>query len=310
MAFPLFSVVIPTRDTRELTLRCLVSLRGGGAVPIDVIVVDDGSSDGTAGAVRRADPSAQVIETGRSVGFSRAVNAGVARTTGDVILVLNSDTEVVEGSLAAMIGAFADDAVLGIGGAELLNPDGSPQWRAGRWPTERWLFAQASGLGSMLSRLPGRRRLGSSGAGRSGAVDWVSGAAMAVRRELWERCGPFDVDYRFYCQDLDLCYSAHEAGWSVAVVPGFRVLHHQGATIGEAEGSSGAFHPQFMWTDLIRFTAKNRGAGDAGKAARALRYGARLRLAMRRVARPLSSDRERWDRETRAYRAGLDALET
>jgi GT2 family glycosyltransferase len=305
----LLSVVIPTRDTRELTLGCLESLRNGGETPVDVIVVDDASSDGTAEAIRDIYPEATVVETGRNVGFSRAVNLGVKRTVGDVILVLNSDTEILEGALSALMGAFSNDWALGIGGAELLDPDGSSQWRAGRWPTTFWLLAQSSGLGAVANRLPGRHRVGSTGATRTGAVDWVSGAAMGVRREVWETSGPFDVAYRFYCQDLDLCASAQKSGWSVAVVPGFGVLHHHGATISEAEGASGTFHPAHLWADLVRFAEKHQGPEAARRAAAALKAGARLRLAGRSVGRVFAGDRDAWDRESDGFRRGLDALE-
>ena len=308
MVVSLLSVVIPTRDTLELTRRCLVSLGGGGETPVDVIVVDDASSDGTASAIRANHPEVTVVETGRNLGFSRAVNLGVERTLGDIILVLNSDTEVIKGALAALVGAFSDDLALGIGGAELQDPDGTPQWRAGRWPTTTWLLAQSSGLGSILSRLPGRHRVGSSGVGSSGAVDWVSGAAMAVRREVWDSRGPFDVGYRFYCQDLDLCASARKAGWSVAVIPGFRVLHHRGATISESDGASGSFHPAHLWSDLVRFTDKHEGPGAARRAAAALKAGAQLRLAGRAIAGVFSPDRETWERESKAFREGLDSL--
>jgi len=308
MTVSLLSVVIPTRDTLELTRRCLVSLREGGETPVDVIVVDDASSDGTASAIRAEHPEATVIETGRNLGFSRAVNLGVERTSGDIVLVLNSDTEVLKGALAAMAGAFTDDRSLGIGGAELQDPDGTPQWRAGRWPTTIWLLAQASGLGSIVSRLPGRHRVGSSGAGSCGAVDWVSGAAMAIRREVWDSRGPFDVGYRFYCQDLDLCASARKAGWSVAVIPGFRVLHRLGATISESYGASGTFHPAHLWSDLVRFTAKHEGPEKARRAAGALKAGAWLRLIGRTIAAPFSTDREAWTRDTNAFREGLAAV--
>lgn len=308
MDIPSLSVIVPTHDTLELTLRCLSSLRAGGAAPVDVIVVDDASSDGTAEAVRASDPGVTVVETDGNVGFSRAVNLGVEKTTGDVILLLNSDTEVLEGSLAALVAAFTDDGSLGIGGAELLDPDGLPQWRAGRWPTRMWLFAQASGLGSISSRLPGRHLFGASGAGRSGAVDWVSGAAMAIRREVWESRGPFDVDYRFYCQDLDLCHSARQAGWQVAVIPGFGVLHHHGATISTVSGASGAFHPAHLWTDLVRFTAKSEGPEAARSAAMVLRAGARLRLIGRAIAAPFSADRKAWKQDSDAFLEGLTAV--
>jgi GT2 family glycosyltransferase len=310
MTRPSLSVVVPTHNTRELTLRCLSSLADGGVAPVDVIVVDDDSSDGTAEAVRALDPDIELLSTDTNVGFTKAANLGVARTRGDVILLLNSDTEVLEGALAALVAAFTDDPTLGIGGAELFDPNGAAQWRAGGRPTGVWLFVQASGLGATLSRLPGRRLLGAPGAGRTGAVDWVAGTAMAVRREVWESCGPFDEGFRFYCQDLDLCTRAGAAGSVVAVVNGFRVLHHHGATISRRSGASGSFHPALMWTDLLRFVKKDRGARAARRAASAIRAGARLRLIGLALRAPFAtgvgSDEIR--RQRRAYREGLEAL--
>jgi hypothetical protein len=308
MVLPSISVVIPTHDTRELTLRCLGSLGYGGAPFAEVIVVDDASSDGTADAVTARHPGVIVVATDGNIGFSRAVNLGAERATGDLLLVLNSDTEVGEGVLADLAEVFSDDRSLGIGGAELIDLDGAPQWRAGQWPTLRWLFAQASGFGSILSRLPGRGIVNTGGAGETGTVDWVTGAAMAIRREVWESCGPFDIGYRFYCQDLDLCFTARRAGWSVAVIPGFKVLHHHGATISVVPGASGVFHPAHLWTDLVRFTEKREGARAAARAAAVLRAGARLRLAGRAVAGVLSPDRDAWNRDSEGYREGLRAL--
>ena len=138
MAFLTLSVVIPTHDTRELTLRCLGSLGYGGGPLAEVIVVDDASSDGTADAVTARHPGVIVAATDGNIGFSRAVNLGAERATGDILLVLNSDTEIGEGVLGELAEAFFDDKTLGIGGAELIDPDGRPQWRAGRWPTLRW----------------------------------------------------------------------------------------------------------------------------------------------------------------------------
>ena len=308
MAVFTISVVIPTHDTRELTLRCLGSLDRGGAAPAEVIVVDDASSDGTADAVRGRESGVIVVETDGNIGFSRAVNLGAERATGDLLLVLNSDTEVGEGAFDALETAFSNDRALGIGGAELIDPDGAPQWRAGKWPTTWWLFAQASGLGPILSRLPGRGIVNGGGAGETGAVDWVTGAAMAIRREVWDSRGPFDTGYRFYCQDLDLCFAARRGGWSVAVIPGFKVLHHHGASISVEPGASGVFHPAHLWSDLVRFIEKREGAQAAAQAAVVLGAGARLRLAGRAVAGAFSPDRDAWNQDSDGYREGLRVL--
>jgi hypothetical protein len=307
---PSLSIAIPTCDTRELTLRCLDSL-ASGAPALEVIVVDDASADGTAGAIARRHPGVAVLVNEHRAGFTKSANRGLAAAAGELLLLLNSDTELPAASLPALAAAFAGDPRLGIAGAELRFPDGEPQWSAGLEPTPSWLFAQASGLPALLGRLPGYRRLRPVGRGPGTRVDWVSGAAMAMRRAVWEAAGPLDERYRFYCQDLDLCLAARELGWRVAVAPGFVVTHHHGATISAGGGSAAPYHPELMWTDLVRFAGKRGGPAAAHRAAAALRAGARLRLLGRALAAPLvgRGRRQRWQQDTAAFAAGLRALQ-
>jgi hypothetical protein len=309
-ATPALSVVIPTFDTRELTLQCLDSLASGSPA-LEVIVVDDASTDGTAEEIARRHPEVRLLANGQRAGFTGAANCGLDAATGDVLLLLNSDTEVPTASLPVLQAAFVDDPRLGIAGAELRYPDGAAQWGAGLEPTSSWLFAQASGLPALLGRLPGYRRLRPPGRGAGARVDWVSGAALAVRRAVWSAAGPLDARFRFYCQDLDLCLAAKALGWRVAVVAGFVVIHHQGATISAGHGSAAPYHPELMWTDLVRFAAKRGGPAAARRAASALRAGARLRLLGRALAAPLvgRGRRQRWRQDTDAFTAGLLALQ-
>jgi GT2 family glycosyltransferase len=131
---------------------------------------------------------------------------------------------------------------------------------------------------------------------------------MAIRRRVWLDLGPFDVRYEFYCQDLDLCLTAGEAGWRVSVVDAFRVVHHHGATIGSAAGAAGRFHPALLWTDFVRAAAKRGGSGAARRATAALRAGVRLRLFGRRLRGLVGARDERWERDTASFAAGLDRL--
>jgi GT2 family glycosyltransferase len=305
------SVVIPTHNTRELTLRCLASLWLCDPQPDEVIVVDDGSSDDTAHYVLRKYPRHLVVRLPRNEGFSVAANHGMARASGDLLLLLNSDTEVEPFSLGAVYEAFADNPDLGIAGAALKHPNGAPQWSGGRRPTPMWCFALASGIPSLLGRMPGWRRLRPPSGSGGGRVDWVAGSAMVVRRSVWEEVGPFDLGYRFYCQDLDLCLSAVDAGWKIEILPGFKVLHHHGGTISESGGSAGSAHPEFMWTDLLRFARNRRGPVGARRSTRALQIGGRLRLLGRRLASPLVAEdhRNQWQTETSIYVDALRALE-
>jgi hypothetical protein len=169
-------------------------------------------------------------------------------------------------------------------------------------------------------------------------VAWVTGAAMAIRRAAWEQVGSFDERFRFYGQDLDLCLRAGDAGWLVKVLPELRVIHHHGATI-QAEGGRrrggaggggrggaggggrgdtggggrGAQHAELLWTDLLRWAGKRRGAPATRRAARALLAGGALRLAGRRLAAPLAAvllpaaERARFSADTAAFRRAMAA---
>jgi GT2 family glycosyltransferase len=299
------SIIIPTHDTRELALRAVGSVVAqADRAHSEIVVVDDGSADGTDAAVRAAVPDAIVLRHARARGFSAAANTGLAAARGEVLLLLNSDTELLPGALAALSLALAGEPRLGVAGGRLYYSDGRPQWSGGRLPTLAWLFALASGLGGGLRRLPGRRQRA---AGHGQRVDWVSGAALALRRVVYERCGPLDESYAFYCQDLDLCWCARRAGFAVSIVAGFDVLHHHGATIARDGGTAGQ-RPDLLWPDLVRCIAKYRGEPAGENARRALRWGSGLRLAGRRLFAGWAGDGEAHRRTTESLAAARAAL--
>lgn len=300
---PALSVVVPTHDTRELTLRCLAALAAADPPPPEVIVVDDGSADGTAEAVAASYPAVRILRLADARGFTAAANAGLASARGEALLLLNSDTEVSPGAPAALARALAADPGLGIAGGTLVYPDGTPQWSGGRAPDTPWLLALSSGLARALGALhlgpahPWRRLRPVSGHGPATraapagsaagapadvrAVDWVTGAALAIRRAAWQAAGPLDERFALYCQDLDLCLTARERGWRAGVVPDARVLHHHGATLASVAGvGPGGYHAPALWGDLVRLAAKRGGAPAAERAARALRLGGSMRRAL------------------------------
>lgn len=309
---PRLSVVIPSHNSRVLTLACLRSLPSGEVCPLDVCVVDDASEDGTCAEIAADFPEVRVLRSDRRRGFTVSANAGLKHVNGDLLLLLNSDTEVQPGSLTALVEAFDRNPALGIVGGRLRYPDGSPQWSGGREPSLLWLLVLATGLAGWLARLPGYRKVRplDPGVGLS-PVDWVTGAALAVRRDVWNRVGPLDERFRFYCQDLDFCRRAASEGWKVALLSDFQVLHHHGATIGRQAGAQrGRQHPELLWTDLVRWAQKHRGASWAARALAALRTGGRLRLLGRALAAPFirSPHRSSFRRDTEAFRRALAAL--
>jgi GT2 family glycosyltransferase len=302
------SVVIPTHNTPELTLRCVETLEAEGT-PVQIVVVDDGGSEETAGILAAAHPAVEVLRLPKPSGFTRAANLGMARARGEILLLLNSDTEVVPGALSALLTAFDLDPKLGVAGAALHYPDGSPQWSGGRAPSLLWLFGLTSGLPRLLARLPRYRRVKAVGAA-PGSVDWVTGAALAMRRRVWEQVGPLDEGFRFYAQDLDVCLRAGAAGWKVELLPGFRVMHHHGATIGRDPGSWGRQNVELLWVDLLRWARRSRGGSWGRRAALAMRAGAALRLLGRGVAGALvpSARRPEWRAESQALRRAARRL--
>jgi GT2 family glycosyltransferase len=235
----------------------------------------------------------------------------MSKASGNLLLLLNSDTELEDSSLSEVFDAFAREPELGIAGAALHHPNGSPQWSGGRMPTSLWYFALASGIPAFLGKLRAWRRLRSPSGSGGGTVDWVAGTAMVIRRQVWEEVGPFDLSYQFYCQDLELCSKAVAAGWRIRVLPGFKVYHHHGATISNARGAVGPTHPELMWTDFLRFVRRQKGNAAARSSTRAMRIGGTLRLVGRRIASPWipESERSDWQAETSAYAAALRALD-
>jgi N-acetylglucosaminyl-diphospho-decaprenol L-rhamnosyltransferase len=305
------SVVVPTRDTRELTLRCLASLGKAMASGTEVVLVDDGSRDGTAGVVRDRFPTVLVLRHEAALGFTASANDGLRRAGGDVLLLLNSDTEADEQALPRLVDAFDADPRLGVASPRLLNADRSPQWSGGPAPTLSWLFLLASGLPAALDGVPGYRRVRPVRSETGGRLDWVTGAAMAVRRRTWDEVGPFDARFRFCAQDLDFCLRAGDAGWRVRLVREAQVVHLGGATIGHHPGSArGRSHPGLLWTDLLLWAEKRRGRRWALAASSCLALGGSMRLVARAAVRPLLPARRRaeWNRDSEAFRLALDEV--
>ena len=223
--------------------------------------------------------------------------------------LLDNDTEVDPSAIGAIINAFESKDSLGLAGAALRHPGGGHQWSGGRLPGSLWCFAFASGLPSVLERSRIWKSLRSRSLLRRRHVDWVAGAAIAIRRSLWEEIGPFDLGYRLRGQYIDLCVSASDAGWAIEIIPEFTAVHPASGTT-STDGAANSSNEELMWTDLLRFAAKRNGRGAARKSQRALRLGGKLRLFGRRLATPLvpQDHRDEWQAKTVAYAEALRTI--
>jgi GT2 family glycosyltransferase len=229
---PLASIVIPVFDQFTHTLACLRAIAAHPPqAPMEVIVVDDGSSDQTISALPQVG-GLRYHRRDRNGGFIAACNDGAALARGDVLVFLNNDTVPQPGWLDALLATFAAHPDAGLVGAQLLYPDGRLQEAGGV------VFADGSAWNYGRFESPDDPRYS-----YLRAADYVSGAALAIPRALFKAAGGFDARYApAYYEDTDLAFAVRAAGHRVLYQPAARVVHDEGATSGTDPGSGAKAH--------------------------------------------------------------------
>lgn len=216
---------------------CLTAaLAGAGGHALELVVVDNDSRDASIAAVRARWPFATVVEMGWNAGFSTAVNRGIAASTGRHVVLLNPDTVARPGSLAALVEFLDHTPSAGIVAPRLLNSDGSDQGTARALPTPA---AAVFGRRSPLSRaFPDNRwsRRYLTGLHTPGEdpleVQWVSGACLAMPRQVADNVGGLDEGFFMHFEDADLCARVADVGLGVWCVRAAEVIHHEGGSRG------------------------------------------------------------------------------
>jgi len=224
------AVAVISYNTRELLRACLAAARADGAA--ELVVVDNGSSDGSAAMVRERFPDATLVDDVGNVGYGAAANVAVARCAAEHVLVLNADTAVHAGALETLRRYLDAHPRVGMAGPLLLNPDGSPQPSAFPFPgTLGWLVENdpVAPLAGLLPPLR-RRLLRFAPPAAPAAVPWVLGAALAIRRTAFDAVGGFDPAFFMYFEEVDLARRLATAGWETHLVPTARVTHVGGAS--------------------------------------------------------------------------------
>jgi GT2 family glycosyltransferase len=223
---------------------------------LEIIVVDNASTDGSVEMVQAEFPSVHVITNTHNRGFPAANNQGIAIAQGQCVLLLNPDTEVVGDALATIV-EFADaHQDVGVVGPQLLNPDGSVQPSRRRLPT----LATALFESTWLQPYAPRRLLDHYYAhdrpdDEIQDVDWVMGAALMARREAVEQVGLMDERFFMYSEELDWCRRFRDAGWRVVYLPTAQIIHHVGKS---SEQALPARHINFQ-TSKVRYFRKYHG---------------------------------------------------
>lgn len=258
---PDLSVIIVNWNVRDLLRRSLHSvLAPRRACGLEVIVVDNGSRDGSVEMVRTEFPQVHLIANPDNRGFPAANNQGLAVARGRYVLLLNPDTEVVGDALETLL-AFADDHPdVGVVGPQLLNPDGTVQSSRRRFPTLATALLESTWLQPYAPRrLLARYYVLDRPDNEVQEVDWVTGAALMARREAVEEVGPLDEGFFMYSEELDWCRRFREAGWRVVYLPTARIVHHVGKS---SEQVLPARHIHFQ-TSKVRYFRKHHGPAAA-----------------------------------------------
>lgn len=227
MTAPAVRVVVVTYSPGDVLLTFLDTLREASQAPVEVVLADNGSDDGSPERAALAHP-VQVLHTGSNLGYGAAANLGAAGAEGQWLVVANPDVVWDPDALDELLRAGARWPQAGCLGPAIRTPDGAlyPSARAfpslGRgvghallgwaWPSNRWTRSYRAETGEP----------------QEGTTGWLSGSLMLLRREAFEAVGGFDASYFMYCEDMDLCHRLAGAGWSSIYVPSAVVTHHGG----------------------------------------------------------------------------------
>ncbi len=276
-AQPRASIVVPVYNQLQFSLACLRALADcGDTTSFEVIVVDDGSSDATP-RVLPSVPGLRYHRNARNLGFIGACNAGAELARGDFIVFLNNDTTVAPGWLDALLRTFDDHPDTGLAGSKLVYPDGRLQEAGGI------VFSDGSGWNYGRFDDPAHPRYNF-----VREVDYCSGAAIALRRELFLSLGGFDDLYApAYYEDTDLAMRVRRHGLKVRYQPASVVVHHEGVTSGTDVGSGTKAYQvvnqrKFVarWQDVLRATHPSPSMDPAVAADRGTRTGGRRVLVL------------------------------
>ncbi len=201
--------------------------------PAEVVVVDNGSHDGSLARAHREFPTVEVVVPGRNLGYGAAANRGAAATTAELILVCNPDLSVHPGAMAALVAVLDEQPEVAVTGPLIRTPSGDRYPSARRFPS----LIDAAGHAVLGLFVPNNRFTRTyqrsdvaMADGASQRVDWLSGACFLVRRSAFEAIGGFDEAYFMYAEDVDLCWRLARAGWKATFVPTAEVVHTQGVS--------------------------------------------------------------------------------
>jgi N-acetylglucosaminyl-diphospho-decaprenol L-rhamnosyltransferase len=296
---PDLAILIVSWNVRDLLRGCLSAMYAeldAQRLDAEVWVVDNASHDGSPEMVRAEFPKARLVESPHNLGFAGGNNLGLqqmaAAAPPPYVLLLNPDTEVRPGALAALLGFMDRHPRVGIAGAQLLYGDGSFQHGAFSFPGLWQILFDLYPMPSRLyeTRLNGRYPRAWYQRGAPFPIDHPLGAAMLVRWATIDQVGLLDESFFMYCEEIDWCMRVKRHGWQIFCVPQAQVVHHAGQSTRQIRATSFAN----LWRSRHRLYEKHYSVGKRWLAGWLVRVGMRY---------------QKWQIQKQPHRHALDAGE-
>jgi GT2 family glycosyltransferase len=242
-AGPRVAVVMVTYNAREDALRALRSVRAATPAPnskeelhIEILLVDNASSDGTVEAVRAQHPTVQIIANAENIGFGRANNQALAHVSAPYVLLLNPDAELQAGALEALVAVLDERPQVAWVGPQTRNSDATPQISFGPRLTLGNEWRQRGLVAGVRARAPRALAAAELLTTTEHEPDWVSASCALTRIEALRAAGGFDERFFLYEEDVDLCLRLRAAGWRILHFPKAVVVHHLGRSMASVPG--------------------------------------------------------------------------
>lgn len=270
------TAAIISYNTKDLLRPCLESVvESQPRSTFEIIIVDNSSADGSreiAQSLSGSEEVAKVIANDRNLGYAAACNQAIEASSGRYVLIVNADTLLRTGTLDALVEFMDSHPGTGIGAPKLLYPDGSLQVSTANEMNLWTIFLQQSLLDKL--RIFGKYFLLDWDHNSVRDVPQASGAALCVRREVFDSVGLFDEGYFMYCEDTDFELRASRAGWKITYVPSAQIVHYLGkSSSGDRQAMIVAYN-----RSIVRFFRKFRGPAAAVWAKILTLMGAGIRL--------------------------------
>ena len=253
------SIIIVNWKSKDFLRKCVATvLAETRDLAFEIIVIDSASFDGSGEMLKQEFPQVRFIQSQENLGFSKANNRAFETSSGEVVLFLNPDTELVGPAINQLYTTLKGLPNAGAVGCKLLNSDGSIQSSCIQaFPT---ILNQALSM-EALRRLTPRARLWGMRAifdanPQPAEVEMISGACLMMRRSVFQQVGQFSTEYFMYAEDVDLCYKARRAGFNNYYSGEAVVVHHGGGSSQQARSN---FSSIMMIESISQFLKKSRG---------------------------------------------------